>query len=191
LSSSSGSNDSTSSGGVRGSTSSGSTSDSTSQDSTGSTPQEDIILEASVPEAVQNGNTQSSAIAMPSPSVTSYTANSDATMDISQETITDGTVTSAPEATATETSSSTQGSGGNNTAAYIGGGAALGAAAAAAFYFRKSPTAKAQINANFSDNSNMNPFYEGMQQFDNPLYAGNQLDSNLNDGFDFEGPVQA
>jgi len=124
--------------------------------------------------------------------VTSYAATSIATTEASQETTIASNPTSAIEATATEASSSSDGSGGDNTAAYIGGGAAaLGAAAAAAFYFRKSPTAKAQINANFSDNSNMNPFYEGMQQFDNPLYAGNQLDSNLNDGFDFEGPVQA
>jgi hypothetical protein len=95
--------------------------------------------------------------------------------------------TSATLITDTTSSNSTNGGSNNGqyTGAYVGGGAAaLTAAAAAAFYFRRSPTAKAQVTTTFSDNTNMNPLYEGMQQFENPLYDGNNLDAPLDDGFD-------
>jgi len=56
----------------------------------------------------------------------------------------------------------------------------VGAAAAAFFYKRRVPTASAQVDQAFANNTNMNPLYDGMQQFDNPMY--NQ-DTNVDDGF--------
>ncbi len=35
-----------------------------------------------------------------------------------------------------------------------------------------------------STNQNMNPIYEGMEQFDNPLYDPSELDATVDDGFE-------
>jgi len=67
----------------------------------------------------------------------------------------------------------------NNTTAYgIGGAAAVAAAAAAGvFFFKRRASAIANVAPDFSTNNNMNPLYEGMEQFDNPLYDSNTSDA--------------
>ena len=80
-----------------------------------------------------------------------------------------------------------QNSGGNTTYyATAGGAAAAGlAAAAGVFYFRKGKTATAEVATKpFSNDQNINPIYEGMAQFDNPLYDPKEIEHTLDDGFD-------
>ncbi len=79
-----------------------------------------------------------------------------------------------------------QNSGGNTTYYAAGGAAAAGLAAAAGiFYFRKGKTAKAEVATQpFSNDQIINPVYEGMEQFDNPLYDPNEIEHTLDDGFD-------
>jgi hypothetical protein len=36
---------------------------------------------------------------------------------------------------------------------------------------RRSSTVRATVQPDFPENSNMNPLYEGMAQFENPLYS--------------------
>jgi len=72
----------------------------------------------------------------------------------------------------------------NKTSYYAGGAAAvggLGAAAAALFYKRRAPAQNAIVGDVFSTNTNMNPMYEGNQEFENPLY---NAENNVDDGFD-------
>lgn len=82
-------------------------------------------------------------------------------------------------------SQDTSGSGGNTTYFAAGGAVAVGlAAAAGVFYFRKGYTVTAQVaTRTFTDNQNLNPVYESMEQFDNPFYDPNDLDPALADGF--------
>ena len=80
-----------------------------------------------------------------------------------------------------------QNSGGNTTYYATAGGAVAASLAVAAgvFYFRKGKTAAAEVATQpFSNNQNINPVYEGMGQFDNPLYDPNEIEPTLDDGFD-------
>jgi hypothetical protein len=72
----------------------------------------------------------------------------------------------------------------DNTGFYAGGGsaAAFVVAAAGVFYMRRGKTATAEMTETTSNNTNMNPLYEGSSNFENPLYHG-EFNDGLDDGF--------
>jgi hypothetical protein len=89
-------------------------------------------------------------------------------------------------ASSTPTGSPIIDGGGNNTTAFVAGGAGVAAVAAAAgvFFVKRGSTAKAQFTEMDNAGAVMNPIYEGIRTFDNPLYDGNDMDAGLDDGFE-------
>jgi hypothetical protein len=73
-----------------------------------------------------------------------------------------------------------------STTAFAAGGAAAAAVAAAAgvFFIKRGSSAKAQLNNIDPANAIMNPLYEGMPTFDNPIYDPMGMDGSLDDGFE-------
>jgi hypothetical protein len=51
-------------------------------------------------------------------------------------------------------------------------------------FIKRGKTAAAQVTTEFAANNNMNPLYEGMQHFDNPLYDAHDFDTPVDDDAD-------